>query len=307
MNNFWRNLFRDNPMNIESLRAVRRFTTLSACGGKLQKNVTRVLFSLVGLIYVWLLIGITCYREDLSVELTWIEFLMLTALIPMTLYGAISGERERLTWDSLILTRLSPARILVGKLLWRLGMALGVILLFQPPLLLGHYMSKFSVAYTLPGLIWVQLCLLSWSIFLAAFTLWISARTRRSITTLSAVVMSLLGILVLIPGLFTAFGGSSLLEPRASYDYADSQTRIVEAPALAIVGGIFVQLNPGTIISGLSKSTSKAFEMQGPWNDTWGMVLMQLAPVIYLALAALCIVGTMRALARLGLPTAGKR
>jgi len=49
----------------------------------------------------------------------WPTFLC-PALMPALIAGAIAGERERQTWDALVLTRLRPAEIIWGKLLARL-------------------------------------------------------------------------------------------------------------------------------------------------------------------------------------------
>jgi hypothetical protein len=294
MSELWRSLFRENPMNIESLRAVRRLTATGGARTGASRHAGRVILGVIGTIYLWLLFSILVYKEDISLELLYCQFFLLTALIPASLYEAISGERERLTWDSLILTRLSPARILVGKLTWRLLMAGGIILLFQPPLLLAHFVTKFKATYSLPDLYWTQLCLVCWCAFVAAFTLWVSARTKRSVTTLAVVAMTLIAGLVLVPALYGAFN-------------TDEQAWRVnqEVPALVTFAAGIVRANPGFVISHFATSGGAhgVYDRQFFWLPA----LLQSLPVIYLGLAALCLAGTLRALARLGLPTRGVR
>jgi ABC-type transport system involved in multi-copper enzyme maturation permease subunit len=58
------------------------------------------------------------------------------ALTPALVAGTIAGERERQTWDALVLTRLGPGEIIWGKLLSRL-FPLALVTLVLLPLVLA--------------------------------------------------------------------------------------------------------------------------------------------------------------------------
>jgi hypothetical protein len=320
MTGIWRYLFRDNPMQIETLRAVRRFSVTQGRTATIQRTVARTLIGLLGVLYFWFLYVIASYGEDISMGIFWFEFVLLTLLIPGALYQAISGERERLTWDSLILTNLSPMRILTGKLLWRLGMAAGILLLFLPPLLLTHSVTRFSTSYTLGNMLWLQTILAAWCVFLATFTLWISARTKRSVVTLSIVTVFLLSTLLLGPALSLLFGGKDILSQpiyinrgQGTFFSLNAGTSpFSEYSPMQFFGSLLIHLNPGYIIHALDnevlRNTPSDF-----WRDFWaparnavagdiGVGIFSWLPLIYLGFAALCLNRTLKALARLGLP-----
>ena len=297
----WRYLFRENPMQIETTRAIRRFTVSGGYTPTTQKYITWTLMGMLYFLYAWFLLSILRYGEDMSMGILWFELGLLTLFVPGSLYAAISGERERLTWDSLILTNLSPARILIGKLLWRLTLAGILLLAFLPPLLLTHFMPRFQKTYTLYDLLYSQAAIAAWVVFLAAFTVWASAKTKRSVVTLSAVTVFLLSALFLIPATFVLFGGYTSSDPSPSVS------------PLANVGSVITHLNPILIIPALAKEN-----MESGRTDYWrdflamtpgqrGLGIYTLAPFIYLLGAGFCLAGTLRALARLGLPARSRK
>ncbi|MDX1934890.1 MAG: ABC transporter permease subunit [Capsulimonadales bacterium] len=299
-----RNLFIENPMQIETVRALRRFTVAGG-SATVPRHMSRIFFGLVSGLYLWLLFAILAYREDTSLGILWFEFVMLTLLVPGSLYASISGERERLTWDSLILTRLSPAKILVGKICWRLGMALCFQLLCAAPLVLTHAATKFQTQYTWDMLLRVQFALTAWAVFLATFTLWVSASTRRSAISLSIVTTCLFGFLILMPFLLAVFSINVEL------DYY--------GPTVIEWLGSFVwHLHPVSLMHGL---TSEGQPPTDRWRDlfvplsidrvtgkyTPAVGIYDLVPWIYLTLAGLCIVATLKNLTRLGMPNGKER
>lgn len=311
MSGLWRYLFRENPMQIETLRAVRRFSVTSGRTAAIQRNVVRMLIGLFCAVYAWFLLTIAAYREDISTGILWFEFVLVTLVVPGSLYAAISGERERLTWDSLIMTNLTPARILTGKLLWRLGMAGAILLLFMPPLLLTHFVTKFAAAYSLSDMLWIQVCMAAWCVFLAAFTLWVSAKTKRSVVTLSVVMVSLIAGLALVPALMMVFSAPVLVSNPYSYGLASEEWG--SPSPIMLLGSLLVHLNPAYVIGALcvqggQSSTDfwRDFLVPG-YSDARGMGIFTILPIIYLGLAALCLTRTLKALARLGLPSGTTR
>ena len=280
-----RRLLWDNPMNLETTRVLRRF--LSVGGVKSSRRVNRAAFATLSGLYVWMLVSIAYYREDMSSLFLWLELITLTLAIPASVYAAISGERERLTWDSLILTRLSPARLLVGKLLWRTLMIGAIMVLFFAPALWAHGLATNHQAdYTWSEMWQTQGITGAWSLFLLCFTLMVSSKTKRSVTTLALTTAALFSFLVLLPGLYSVFGGDPT-HPKA------------DGNALALVSQWILWHHPLFALEWLHEHRNNGFDQMVAWCA--GHIL----PAFYLGFAAICIVKTLSALRRLGLPTGG--
>lgn len=220
-----RTLVFDNPMLFEATRVARRFVRT---GGDTGRAVNFTVLGILVIVYLWLLAAIVRWREDMSAMFLIFEALVFTLGVPASMYAAVSGEREKLTWDALLMTRLTPAQVVAGKLLWRVALVFAISLLFLPPLLLGHAYGKHE-QYSLSGLIQAQAALTAWGLLLAAFSLYVSACTRRGVTTLSLLSGSLLGFLIVVPGLFALFGGDPAIKSGTPLEY---------------VGALFVHLNP---------------------------------------------------------------
>ena len=81
--------------------------------------------ALIALVPVWFILrrtaetGTLRYASFLTVfrYLSWVEFAIICAVVPALTAGAISGERERRTLDLMLTTRMTPADIVLGKLL----------------------------------------------------------------------------------------------------------------------------------------------------------------------------------------------
>jgi hypothetical protein len=234
----FRHLVLDNPMSLEATRVWRRFLR---SGGDTGKGVNITVLSVLAVIYLWLLLAILRYREEMSMEIFLLELGLLTLVVPGSMYAAVSGERERLTWDALIMTSLSPGQIVVGKLLWRVVLILGIAVLFIPPLLLSHYatglLGEGRVLHPQDGpslseLFLAQGVVVAWGLLLAGFSLWVSTKTKRTITTLSIVTMTLLSFLVLIPVIVSLFSSGG-----------HSDWRLSDSPLMQL-GALMMHLHP---------------------------------------------------------------
>lgn len=287
----FRHLVQDNPMTLEGTRAWRRFLRT---GGDTGRGVNIAILSLFGILYVWLLAAIVSLKEDMSQPLLCLELVVLTLFVPASLYGAISTEREKLTWDALILTRLTPGQILVGKLLWRLALVVGIMLLYAPPLLLGHFAPLMDQAhgngsqrseFSLADIASAQVLLFGWSFCLGGFSLAVSARTKRSVTSLSLVAVTLLTVLVLVPVLVGLFGGSDVLR----FDWSP----------LSQLGAVLLHLNP-------MDALFRLFEASYNGDDQWrAMHIDTILPGIYAGGGVLFLLAALKTLR--GLEAARKR
>lgn len=201
MSDVLRHLVWTNPVLEEAGRARRKF--FRSAGGP-GRGLTRAAVWILGLFYLWLLVTVMQNGDGMTPFLLYLQLVTVTLALPTSVYGAISGERERATWEALILTRLTPAQIVVGKLLWRISGLLSLMVLFLPLLLMGDAAKNFSAR---TPLFLPELMTLAWGIFLCAFGLWVSACTRRAVTSAALVFVSLLALLALAPALLSMFSG----------------------------------------------------------------------------------------------------
>lgn len=134
------------------------------------------------LLYVgvgWLLSGlaVTPWQGRLFLLAASLAYLLLiTLMIPGPAAALITGERERGTLQSLLLTRITPAQVVCGKLLIALRPAGVLFALALPLLLMGAHAGRLPVGHAV---------LLLWLLALAPVpaatgSLWLSGRCRSS-------------------------------------------------------------------------------------------------------------------------------
>ena len=201
MQNLWNEWVTDNPMLGEAERAVRRVTR----SGDNTKGVNIVALVFIGIFYVWILSVILRTRENVVAPLLFFELTLMNLVLPAAVYNALSGEFERATWESLVLTRLTTAQIVAGKWLWRFCLALLVSALFLLPLFLSLLVGDRGDRVSWGAAFQAKFLLLVWSGLLCSFGLWVSSRTGKSVTSISSIIGSLILVLVLLPivaGLF---------------------------------------------------------------------------------------------------------
>lgn len=282
----FRHLILDNPMTLESTRFWRRFLRAGSDTGR-GVNVTAI--SLVAVLYLWILFAIFRYHEDMSHVLLTLEVGLLTLLVPGSMYAAISGERERLTWDGLIMTSLSPGQIVVGKLLSRVALILGIAALFVPPLALCYYYAVTgpgrSREHVFSDLLLAQAIIITWGFLLAGFSLWVSTKTNRPVTTLSIVTITLLSFLFLVPMLLGLFGGL----------FAGGGQWLLTDPPLLQIGAVLHHLHPLDCLPRLLDEyrSYTAQDYQDPWVQE---KMVRFVPWIYLGGAFACILGAWKTL-----------
>lgn len=241
-----RDLFTDNPMLSEGTRVGRRFLR---SGGDSGKAVNFVVLGLLAFFYLWFLLAIVRMQENVVVSLLIFELVVVTLVVPASIYGAIAGERERATWEALILTRLTPAQIIVGKLFWRVVIVLGILFLLGIPLVLNHFTGVRAVSGVATGALLLrgQTIVLFWGVFLCAWGLWMSARTRRSVSAIALIAGSLLFALLLLPLML------------AMFDVRLDSVRI-DRP-LDYAGAFLVALNPFFVLGEIGTESRNLFAL----------------------------------------------
>lgn len=181
-----------------------------------------------------------------------LEFIMLLFIVPALTAASISGERERQTLDLMLTTLLTPAQIVMGKLMSALStMALLVISSFPP----------ISMVLVFGGLTWTDLaallfCYLAVALVAGSLGIFFSAVFKRS-TLASVTTYGVLGLLVA----GTYFANHFVMAMSSNrLDYYENLLRAGREAALPAAGAAFylLLLNPAatfyTVINGPGES-----------------------------------------------------
>lgn len=210
----WRELVTENPMTIEVSRFRRRFLE----GGR-SRNLNTAVLVLALLAYACLLVVVGNYSEDVAPSvLIFAQTGAFVILAPALMFGAISGEREKRSWDLLMAAPITHAQVIAGKFLAGLA-AIGAtfVLLLIPTLMTAYtyeirtYLDGVPLSPPILGstaLINEEIISLTFGVLLVAGTLLFSARCRRSLMSLSVVIVSL----------FLVFGAVPLMAFSAAYN-----------------------------------------------------------------------------------------
>lgn len=192
-------LVRENPMRIEIARFRRRFLGFGGSG------MTNVLLALVLLCYVGLAMLVIDVRGDLPpLSLIMFQTGLFCFFGPAMLHGAIAGERERRTWDLLLVAPITKAQIVAGKFMGAL-VALGI-----GSVALGLLVLISAVGYGRTSLYDVLLgegVSLSFCVLVCAWTIFLSSRAGRPFMALGTTVGTLALGLVVVPLLFASLAG----------------------------------------------------------------------------------------------------
>lgn len=215
-----------------------------------QTAVSVVVIVLAALSYGFLLLQVLQYGIDAQALSLFLLFLVCL-LIPAASHSLMSAEYERSTWESLILTRLPILQIVMGKWLSRFLMVVLLMILFGIVFTMGSWHEtapEYGEAVILNS--WV---ITTWGCLLLSFSLWVSNRTRNS---LSAAALSFGGqffFLLVIPMLLFATIGSSELDVRSVYEwerqFGDPNASLDSMPLWFLGWRMIYWLNPFVTLS----------------------------------------------------------
>lgn len=264
----------DNPVTIKELRSRMR-------GRRAFIVLTLYLIALSGVIILVYLAytatantpgGTAAYTagKGLFAAVLAVQVVLVVFIGPAFTAGAISGERERQTFDLLRTTLLSAESFVLGKLISALSYIFLLILVSIP---------LQSIAFLIGGLSLIELVLSEALVLLAAITyalygLWCSAAMR---STLAATVAAFGGMLLLIFGIpmlalafFTMLGISSGIgiAPNPLIEiiliYGGLFLAALNLPATLIVSEAFL-LQQGTLIGFSQTMPGGAIWIISPW------------------------------------------
>jgi hypothetical protein len=250
-------LFTENPVFDEGKRGVRHFLRTANSLGKFGPYLVGII---LGFLYFWLIRTICMEHTDGTVVFVILEAAIIMIVLVGSIYAAISGEIEKSTWNALILTRLTPGQIVVGKFLWRLRVALLIAVLCLIPTLLSRICASRCDA-PFSALVASQFLILGWSFFVCSLTFWLSSISKKSLSTLGVSTAVLLSMLVLIPVLWATFAAILMPGWSAEHDELFSLT-LAFNPAISLVS----VLQPG---NGQSTIQYVQFVEQSGYDQFW--------------------------------------
>ena len=192
-----------NPMRIEIARFRRRFLGFGGSG------FNNVVLALALLVYTGLVMLVVNVRGDMPpVAIVVFQTGLLCFFGPAMLHGAIAGERERRTWDLLLVAPISKAQIVFGKFMGAAAaIGLGTLALGLPTVFAAVAYAKT----TFVDLLLAEGVSVSFGLFVCALTLFLSARVKRPFMALGASLGTLLLAFLVVPALLLSLAGNERL------------------------------------------------------------------------------------------------
>jgi ABC-2 type transport system permease protein len=199
-----------------------------------------------------------------------VQMLLIVFITPASVAGAISGERQHRTWDLLLLSRLSSADIVAGKLL--------VALAFNA-ILIAASLPLFALVFLfgglgLPDVVPTFVVFLVTVLLLGAIGLTVSALTARltvsylasmCVALVLTVGLSVLTIYLQNPGQLSLL---SLIGIPFSGGTPSTLTPLVQLDPLAALASALPSPGGGTVMGEIG-TVHHAFGL--PWNaPLWG-------------------------------------
>jgi ABC-type transport system involved in multi-copper enzyme maturation permease subunit len=184
---WWNELVADNPMMIESKLFMRKFFGAHAVANTLAIGaITLLLGLLIGMMYVYEI----SYKGPAIAAL-----IVLTILVPILLHGSIAGERERGSWEMLLVAPINSAQIVFGKFMGVVSPIVIITAAFGFAIVVATYPNDDRL-FSAPIAV---LLVFSFGLCLAAFTLLVSAWSSRSMAALGTVFGSLFFLMLAFP------------------------------------------------------------------------------------------------------------
>ncbi|MBV6458542.1 MAG: hypothetical protein HONBIEJF_01673 [Fimbriimonadaceae bacterium] len=191
----------DNPMKVEIVRAMKKFGTLN------RNNSTNVVMTaLVGVIYLIIVASNFVFRDAIpSFVPVYIALVLITLTGPIGNYQAIAGEREKRTWELLVVSPVTKAQIVTGKWMGAILLCLLWIVLSWLPILVlsipsdSPFTGGEELRLSMGEFLMSQAVLVVFSLFSTSLTVYFSARSQRSLNALGLTLSVMFVLLVLIP------------------------------------------------------------------------------------------------------------
>lgn len=195
----WRNLFVENPMLIEVKRYRRRLL-----GGSKPTGANVAFLTLFGVCYLGLLMIVGNGNGSIPpIAIVLLQTGLFTLAAPTLLNNSIAGERDKRTWDLLMVAPVTKAQVMVGKMAGAMSnLMIGAALFLLPIFICAVSFRETNLFYLLIA----ELNSLSFAILACAISLFFSARCKRPFTALGMALGVLLLGTIVYPLLISALG-----------------------------------------------------------------------------------------------------
>jgi ABC-type transport system involved in multi-copper enzyme maturation permease subunit len=196
----WKHLVTENPMTAEIGRFRRRYFSFHGPSTAVNGGLGILLVGYA--IFAYFCIH---YRGDIEPTGTLYIYLVFALFtVPLLLHATISGERERRSWDMLLVAPLTHGQIIFGKfigaflgLLFTFGIFLVPVLLcavFYEGLIWGNFLSALAIVIGQVSSV-------------IALTILISARVKRPLTALGVTLGVIVIYFLFLPSIIAAMSG----------------------------------------------------------------------------------------------------
>lgn len=204
-----------------------------------------------------------------------VELFFVCLVAPAQTAGALTSERERQTYDGLLVTPLSPSRIVLGKLVAGLAYTFLLLVAAVPLQSMAFLMGGVGLEELLLSL----LLLLLTTLVFGCLGLWSSARFR-STRSAGSVAYVLAGVLTLGIPVASAFSRPFLYAASRAYPELSS----APPPWLIYAGELLSATNPW-VVAGLTVAQLQAASPLLWLRETFGKTTVDL-PSPWLVFAA---------------------
>lgn len=203
---WYEELFTKNPMMAEVTRFRKRFLSFRGSSVAINGGIGIVLVC-----YALFAMACVYYRGDIDPLMLIAGFLILMLFaIPLLLHASIAGERERRSWDMLLVAPITHGQIVVGKFM---GAFAGLLMAFGLYLIPVAIDALFNPNAQFDNFILACITTLAQGASLIALTILISSRVKRPLIALGVsigVVMMYFIFGPLFIGSLTSFVGNFL-------------------------------------------------------------------------------------------------
>ncbi|HEY3782419.1 MAG TPA: ABC transporter permease subunit [Fimbriimonadaceae bacterium] len=188
--------FTENPLLVEARRFWRKFV-----GASKSKTTNKALIFLLAVIYLSI-VGIAfANMNSLTAEhITLFQSFLFCFIVPAVTFGAIAGERERRSWDMLMVAPISKTQIILGKFLSAISVVLAVAVGLLPIVIICSFgKENYAPHDQLWGVLASETASIGFGIAFAALGIFISSLMNRAFSAQATIYAILFVWMILWP------------------------------------------------------------------------------------------------------------
>lgn len=197
--NPWKHFVSENPMMEEVYRNNRRFSKMRYSGAQIAAGAIAAVIYLFFMFIVWTTGGAAPPQTMLYILMG-----VLIFILPISLHGVISGEREKRSLEMLLSAPVTSGQIVAAKFLrgW-MTVAVSFALFVVPAILLAiqHSITSQTSEQMSPFLMLPLggLIILMASIFIAALSVNVSSWAKNTASSMIIMIGIMFSLLVIVP------------------------------------------------------------------------------------------------------------